>query len=83
MTNKSYVADEYVWAPPLHTSYTDTYLSYRILHTSSTQSSARPATNERNTMKRADANAKWGAIHFEMQNMKNANRKVKGAIYVK
>jgi hypothetical protein len=38
-----------------------------ILHSSSSKSSARPATNRRNAMRRAEANAKWGALHFEMR----------------
>jgi len=63
----------------LHASYKNKYLSYCILQTSSTRSSARPATNRRNTVKRAEANARWGAIHFEMQKYeKNADREVKG-----
>ena len=55
---------------PLHTSYTDTYIYHmHILHSSSSKSSARPATNRRNATRRAEANAKWGALHFGMRNI--------------
>ena len=31
------------------------------------KSSARPATNRRNAMRRAEANAEWGALDFEQE----------------
>ena len=31
------------------------------------KSSARPATNRRNAMRRAEANAKWGALDYEQE----------------
>ena len=38
-----------------------------MLHSSCSKSSARPATNRRNAMRRAEANAKWGALDFEQE----------------
>jgi len=38
-----------------------------ILHTSSSKCSAHPATNRRNAMRRAEANAKSDAPHFECE----------------
>ena len=59
----------------MHMSGSPTYLLYRyiyihmqhILHSSCSKSTARPATNRRKAMRRAEANAKWGALHFEIQ----------------
>ena len=36
-----------------------------MLHSSCSKSSARPATNRRNAMRRAEANAKWGSTMLE------------------
>ena len=45
---------------PLLTSYTDTYvyIYMHMLHSSCSKSNARPATNRRNAMRRAEATAK-------------------------
>ena len=58
----------------MHMSESTTYLIYRniyihmhILHSSSSKSSARPATNRRNATRRAEANANGGALDFEQE----------------
>ena len=38
-----------------------------MLHSSRSKSSARPATNRRNAMRHAEANAEWGALDFEQE----------------
>ena len=64
--NKSYVAYAYVWVPYIPLIQIHIYHMHMV-HGSSSKSSDRPATNRRNAMKRAEANAKWGALHFEMR----------------
>ena len=43
------------------------HLYIDMLHSSCSKSSARPATNRRNAMRRVEANAEWGALDFEQE----------------